>query len=57
MSEAQESFQFGIRASEDLLAHFDAVNCQPPPENAEGLEKSPIGHGFDGLGDLCRGSS
>ncbi|QKK01304.1 MAG: hypothetical protein HND55_00775 [Pseudomonadota bacterium] len=42
MSEAQDSFQFGIQDSEDLLAHFDAINCQPPPENAEVLKRASL---------------
>jgi len=42
MSEAQESFEFGIRDSEDLLAHFDAINSYPPPENAEVLKRTAL---------------
>ncbi|MEX1040117.1 MAG: HEPN domain-containing protein [Pirellulaceae bacterium] len=42
MSEAKASFEFGIKDSEDLLAHFDAINCQPPPDNAEVLKRASL---------------
>lgn len=42
MSEAKASFEFGIKDSEDLLAHFDAINSQPPPENAEVLKRAAL---------------
>ena len=42
MSDAKLSFDYGIKDAEDLLYHFDAVNCQPPPENAEVLKRASL---------------
>ena len=42
MSEAKISFDYGIQDAEDLLGHFDAINTQPPPENAEVLKRAAL---------------
>ena len=42
MSEANISFEYGIQDAEDLLGHFDAINTNPPPENAEVLKRAGL---------------
>jgi hypothetical protein len=42
MSRAFQSFEFGIKDAEELLAHFDAVNGNPPPANAEVLKRAGL---------------
>lgn len=42
MSRAYQSFEFGIKDAEELLAHFDAINTKPPPTNAEVLKRSGL---------------
>lgn len=42
MSRAIQSFEFGIKDAEELLAHFDAVNGNPPPANAEVLKRAGL---------------
>lgn len=42
MSEAKISFEYGIRDAEDLLGHFDAINSNPPLENAEVLKRAGL---------------
>jgi hypothetical protein len=42
MSRAFQSFDFGIKDAEELLAHFDAVNSNPPPPNAEVLKRAGL---------------
>ena len=42
MSTAKISFESAIRDAEDLLSHFDAINQQPPPENAEVLKRAGL---------------
>ncbi len=42
MSEAKTSFEYGIQDAEDLPGHFDAINTQPPPENAEVLKRAGL---------------
>lgn len=42
MSQAKITFQSSIKDAEDLLAHFDAVNQLPPPENAEVLKRAGL---------------
>lgn len=42
MSRAKQSFENGIKDAEELLAHFDAINCNPPPANAEVLKRAGL---------------
>lgn len=42
MSQAKTTFDDAIRDAEELLAHFDKVNTQPPPENAEVLKRAGL---------------
>ena len=42
MSRAYQSFEFGIKDAEELLAHFDAINANPPPANAEVLKRAGL---------------
>ena len=42
MSRALQSFDFGIKDADELLAHFDAVNVKPPPANAEVLKRAGL---------------
>jgi hypothetical protein len=42
MSEASLAFQESIKDAEELLAHFDAINKNPPPPNAEVLKRSGL---------------
>lgn len=42
MSRAHQSFEFGIKDAEELLAHFDAINAKPPPANAEVLKRAGL---------------
>src|SRR5690606_20637812 len=42
MSQAKSSFEHGIKDAEELLAHFDAINCNPPPANAEVLKRAGL---------------
>lgn len=42
MSTAYENFKHSIRDATDLLEHFDRVNVQPPPENAEVLKRASL---------------
>jgi hypothetical protein len=42
MSRALQGFEFGIRDAEELLAHFDAVNVNPPPANSEVLKRAGL---------------
>src|SRR5690554_7435637 len=42
MSQAKSSFEHGIKDAEELLAHFDAINCNPPPENSEVLKRAGL---------------
>ncbi|MBO8086100.1 hypothetical protein L0E83_10035 [Marichromatium gracile] len=42
MSEAKISFEYGIKDAEDLLAHFDSANTNPPPDNAEVLKRASL---------------
>jgi hypothetical protein len=42
MSKANITFQSSIKDAEVLLAHFDAVNQFPPPENAEVLKRAGL---------------
>lgn len=46
MSRAYQSFEYGIKDAEELLAHFDAVNANPPPANAEVLKRIPLHTSF-----------
>ncbi|WNF47265.1 HEPN domain-containing protein [Pseudomonas sp. SG20056] len=42
MSLAKTSFEYGIRDAEELLAHFDSINTNPPPANAEVLKRAGL---------------
>ena len=42
MPRAIQSFEFGIKDAEELLAHFDALNSIPPPANAEVLKRAGL---------------
>lgn len=42
MSRAIQSFEFGIKDAEELLAHFDSMNNNPPPPNAEVLKRAGL---------------
>ena len=42
MSRAYQSFEYGIKDAEELLAHFDSVNANPPPANAEVLNRAGL---------------
>ena len=42
MSTAHDDFKHSIQDATDLLAHFDRVNVQPPPENAEVLKRASL---------------
>jgi len=42
MSTAYDNFNHSIRDATDLLEHFDRVNVQPPPENAEVLKRASL---------------
>ena len=42
MSRAYQSFEYSIKDAEELLAHFDAINTNPPPANAEVLKRAGL---------------
>jgi hypothetical protein len=42
MSNAYQSFEYSIKDAEELLAHFDAINQNPPPANAEVLKRAGL---------------
>ncbi|MBF8663774.1 hypothetical protein IRZ45_09565 [Pseudomonas aeruginosa] len=42
MSLAKISFEHGIKDAEDLLAHFDEINSNPPPSNSEVLKRAGL---------------
>ena len=42
MSVARDSFEYGIKDAEELLAHFDSLNINPPPPNAEVLKRAGL---------------
>ena len=42
MSYAKASFEHAIRDAEELLAHFDAINANPPPHHAEVLKRAGL---------------
>lgn len=42
LSRAFQNFEYGIKDAEDLLAHFDAMNVNPPPANAEVLKRAGL---------------
>ena len=41
-SKAFQTFTHVIQDAVDLLAHFDAINSQPPPENSEVLKRASL---------------
>lgn len=41
-SKAFQTFNHIIQDAVDLLGHFDAINAQPPPENAEVLKRASL---------------
>lgn len=42
MSEASDTFSIAIQDAENLLAHFDALNTQPPPPEIEVLKRAGL---------------
>ncbi|MGV1044353.1 HEPN domain-containing protein [Limnohabitans sp.] len=42
MSNAYQSFEYSIKDAEELLSHFDAINQNPPPANAEVLKRAGL---------------
>jgi hypothetical protein len=42
MSRAIQSFEYGIKDAEELLAHFDAINSNSPAANAEVLKRAGL---------------
>ena len=42
MPSAKETFESSIRDAVDLLDHFNAINIQPPPPNAEVLKRAGL---------------
>ncbi len=42
MSVAYQSFESGIKDAEELLFHFDSLNTNPPPANAEVLKRAGL---------------
>jgi hypothetical protein len=42
MSKSFQSFEYAIKDAEELLAHFDALNGNPPPANAEVLKRAGL---------------
>ncbi len=42
MSDAKVSFEYAIQDAENLLEHFDAINTNPPPDNAEVLKRAGL---------------
>src|SRR5690606_17967944 len=42
MSRAKESFEYAIKDAEGLLAHFNALNTIPQPENGEVLKRAGL---------------
>jgi hypothetical protein len=42
VSRAIQNFEYSIRDAEELLGHFDALNCSPPPPNAEVLKRAGL---------------
>jgi hypothetical protein len=42
MSQAKLAFDYSIKDAEELLAHFDAINTNPPPANAEVLKRAGL---------------
>lgn len=41
-SQALQTFTHVIQDAVDLLSHFDAINSQPPPDNAEVLKRASL---------------
>ena len=42
MSKARKTFDSSIQDAEVLLAHFDALNTKPPPDNLEVLKRAGL---------------
>lgn len=42
MSKSFQSFEYAIQDADELLAHFDALNGNPPPPNAEVLKRAAL---------------
>ena len=42
MSASLNNFDVGIKDAEELLKHFDAINSNPPPDNAEVLKRAAL---------------
>lgn len=57
MSRALQSFEYGIKDAEELLAHFDAINTNPPAGQCGGFEACWPSDGAHGMGNVCRRSA
>ncbi|MGV8864546.1 MAG: HEPN domain-containing protein [Pseudomonas sp.] len=42
VSRSYQAFEHGIKDAEELLAHFDSLNSNPPPVNAEVLKRAGL---------------
>lgn len=42
MSKAIQGFEYAIKDAEELLAHFDSINANPPPTNSEVLKRAGL---------------
>ena len=42
MSRAYQTFEYSIKDAEELLDHFNAINNNPPPPNAEVLKRAGL---------------
>lgn len=42
MSKAIQGFEYAIKDAEELLAHFDSINANPPPANSEVLKRAGL---------------
>lgn len=41
-SRAFQAFEYAIQDAKDLVSHFDSLNTQPPPPNAEVLKRASL---------------
>ncbi|WP_275920128.1 HEPN domain-containing protein [Aeromonas sp. 2HA2] len=42
MSKAIQGFEYSIKDAEELLAHFDSINANPPPPSSEVLKRAGL---------------
>lgn len=42
MSKAIQGFEYSIKDAEELLAHFDGINANPPPPSSEVLKRAGL---------------